>query len=141
MGLCHARNKEWGPAVEAMQKAHALDPNSREYGMTLGLTLARAGRAGEGVQAMTRVTTKAEAHYNVARMLCRYGDPAQGRTHLQLALQFNPNLAPAQQMLAQLDAPADQQLMQAGGVPSIIAATSAAAARSCRQCPGRCTAS
>jgi tetratricopeptide (TPR) repeat protein len=118
LGMCHARHKEWLPAVEALRKAVELDPENRQYVNVLGHCLARAGRYEESLAFFRKTVGEARAHYNVARMLHHLNDNAQARQHLELALRADPKLAPAQQLLAQLDGRAADGVEPAGHTES-----------------------
>jgi tetratricopeptide (TPR) repeat protein len=104
VGMYHNRKKDWNQALISLHKAIELEPDNQEYIKKYGFTLARAGRPDDAVVCLGRVMHKADAHYNVARMLQHMKQPELCKQHLQIALQTNPGLAGAQQMLAQLDA-------------------------------------
>ncbi len=103
MGMCHNRRKDWNEACKCFQMALELDPENRQYMQTLGFTMARAGQIDQSVAILSRAMGSALAHYNAARMLKHLGQPDVCRQHLQLALQVNPNLDQAREMLASLD--------------------------------------
>jgi len=107
LGFCQCRKKDWAAAVESFRKAHEQDPENREYGTQLGLCLARAGRVDESVTCLKKVVGEAQAYYHVARMLDRLNQPEQSKAYLRMALQLKPDLSGAQEMLAQLEGPAD----------------------------------
>jgi tetratricopeptide (TPR) repeat protein len=104
LGMYHARKKQWQPAVENLKKAADLDSENRTYGDMLAYTLARAGRYDESYECFKKTVGAARAHYNVARMLSHVKENELAREHLKLALKANPDLAPARQVLAELDA-------------------------------------
>ncbi|MCI0456330.1 MAG: tetratricopeptide repeat protein [Gemmataceae bacterium] len=104
LGICHCRRKDWKPALECLQKAHALEPENREIGTQYGLALARAGRLNESVTVLAKVVGRAQAHYNVACMARHLNQPAAAKDHLRQTLQASPNHTDAQQLLAQLNA-------------------------------------
>ena len=103
MGLCLNRQKEWVRAIPCFQKALELDPENRQYMKTLGFTLVRAGQTEQGLTHLSHAMGTALAHYNVAHMLDHMQQPDQCRLHLQLALEINPNLEQARDMLASLN--------------------------------------
>jgi tetratricopeptide (TPR) repeat protein len=105
LGMCRARRKEWGEAITALRKATELDPENKQYSNYLGFTLARAGQFDESYNAFRKTQGEAVAHYNVARMLNHVGQTELGKQHLRLALQADPKMAQAQQLLAQLENP------------------------------------
>ena len=106
LGMCQARHKEWGPAIENLKKASDLDPDDRVCSHTLAYTLARAGRYDESFACFTKTLGAAQAHYNIARMLHHLNQDEASKQHLQLALQADPTLEPARQLLVRLNTPA-----------------------------------
>ncbi len=106
LGMCQARHKEWSPAVEQLQKASELDADNRIYSHTLAYTLARAGRYDESFACFTKTLGEAQAHYNIARMLHHLHQDEACKQRLQQALQADPTLQPAKQLLTQLNTPA-----------------------------------
>ena len=109
LGMCHARHKAWAPALEQLKKAADLDPDNRRYANTYGFCLARAGRYDESLAFFKKTVGEARAHYNVARMLQHAKQDEVCREHLRQALQINPNLTEARQMLAEMAVPAAQR--------------------------------
>jgi tetratricopeptide (TPR) repeat protein len=105
LGMAHARRKEWDQAVTALRKATELDPEDKQYCNYLGFTLARAGMYEESYSAFRKTQGEGVAHYNVARMLQHVQQVDLSKQHLRLALEADPRLAQAQQMLAQLESP------------------------------------
>ena len=103
LGMCQARQKEWAGAVEALRHAIGCDPENRQYINLLGYCLARAGRYEESLACFRQTGSEARAHYNLARMLHHLQQDVQAREHLQRALQADPRLEPAQQLLASLN--------------------------------------
>jgi hypothetical protein len=49
--------------------------------------------------------TEAEAHYNLARMLWQAHQDDAARQHLQVALQKDPQMKPARDLLSEMEAP------------------------------------
>src|SRR5207253_2655498 len=99
------RRKEWEPAGDAMGHAADLEPTNRQYANVLGFCLARAGRYDQSLAYFTRVVGEARAHFNVGRMMMHNGQADAARQQLELALQREPNLAEARELLAQLNRP------------------------------------
>jgi tetratricopeptide (TPR) repeat protein len=102
-GIYLCRKKDWKAALESMQKANHLDPENREYATHYGLCLARAGRPDDSVTCLAKVLGRAEAHYNVARMMQHLNRPELSKEHLRLALQTKPDMQRAQVLLAQIE--------------------------------------
>lgn len=103
LAMCQARRKDFVQAITCCKKAHELEPENRTYANTLGWLLARAGRFQESFALMGRLHGEAQAHYKMAQMLAHLKQPEQCRQHLQLALQKNPELTAAREMLTRLD--------------------------------------
>lgn len=106
LGMCYSRQKQWDRALENLRHAVTLDPENRYYVNTLGFCLARAGRYDESLACFRKICGPARAHYNLARMLHHLNRDDLSREHLRLALQADPQLAAARQLLAQIEAPA-----------------------------------
>jgi len=105
LGLCHARQKEWEPALGNLGRAHQLDPENRQYANSLGFCLARAGRYDDSLALFRETLGEAKAHFELARMLHHLGQDDVCRQQLRIALQVDPGLTPAQQMLGELNGP------------------------------------
>jgi tetratricopeptide (TPR) repeat protein len=100
--MYHARQKQWDPALARLRAACNLDPENRTYNNTLGYTLARMEQYDESVAVFTRLNGEAVAHYNVARMLHHLKQDGLSDQHAARALELNPDLATAQELLAEL---------------------------------------
>jgi tetratricopeptide (TPR) repeat protein len=103
LGMCQCRQKQWDSALECLRKAVALEPESRLYVNALGYCLARVGHYDESLECFQKVTTPAQAHYNLGRMLLHLGEVELARQHLSAATEVDPDLAGARELLAQLD--------------------------------------
>ncbi|MCI0380963.1 MAG: tetratricopeptide repeat protein [Gemmataceae bacterium] len=103
LGMCFNRQKQWTKACKCFEQALAIEPENRHYLQTLGFTLARAGEVDASVTVLTKAVGPALAHYHVARMMNHTGDKDRSRAHLQLALQHNPGLTQAEQLLDAID--------------------------------------
>lgn len=110
LGMCHAKHKEWDPALECLRKAADLDRDDHRYAKSLGLCLARAGRYDESFQCLKPVVGEAEAHFYVARMLKHMEQKEACLAHLQAAVQADPQLVKAHQMLEEIQNPAPNYL-------------------------------
>jgi tetratricopeptide (TPR) repeat protein len=104
LGMVHGRVKEWQPATAALGKACELDPANHQYAHTLGYCLARTGSYEQSLECFRRVDGEARAHYNLARMLLHVQQNDLARQHLTLALQKEPGLKEARELLARVDA-------------------------------------
>jgi tetratricopeptide (TPR) repeat protein len=103
MGICQARHGEWTAAQESVGKACDLDADNRVYVKTMAFCLAKNGQYDTSIACFKRVMDEGQAHYNLARLLHYDKHEDLSRLHLQMALQVNPKLTQAQDLLAQLD--------------------------------------
>lgn len=103
LGLCHNTHKDWEPALACLHKAAELDPENHQFATALGYTLAQAGRYDESLACFQKTMGPAKAHYNLARMLHHDKRDDLCRQHLELALQADPQLTAARDLLARLD--------------------------------------
>jgi tetratricopeptide (TPR) repeat protein len=104
VALLYGRWKDWAGAAAWCEAALRLDPENRTYRKTMGFCLARAGQWEKAFGALCAVVPEAQARYDIARVMDDTNQAAASRQQLQLALQADPNFAPAREALAELDA-------------------------------------
>jgi tetratricopeptide (TPR) repeat protein len=100
--LALGRFEDWNGAMQSCQQALALDPENRRYRKTLGIATARTGQMEKGFEILNSVMNEAEARYTMARVLVDGQRPELVVQQLQLASAVDPNFAPAQQWLSEL---------------------------------------
>jgi Tfp pilus assembly protein PilF len=120
LGLCQARNKQWEAALQNLRRAVELDPENRTRARSLGFCLARAGHIDESYAVFAKIDGEAMAHYHVARMLLHTKQDRLGEQHLRLALQLQPDLAPASALLASLQSGGAVQQTGADGADAFL---------------------
>jgi Flp pilus assembly protein TadD len=118
-GVLYLRRKDLTNAVACLGKAHELDPEDKHKASQYGLCLARAGRPQEAVTVLCKVMNKADANYNVARMMDHCKQPDLCRQYLTAALQERPTHLGAQQLLAQVNSPANYQAPNVANTPPV----------------------
>ncbi len=106
LGLCYARRGMMQQAEQTLNSAVSRDPRSALYRNNLALVLVEAHRDDEALAQLTAAHGEAAAHYNLAFMLREKGRTDDAAYHLRAALQQEPALEPARQMLAALEQPA-----------------------------------
>lgn len=99
LGMHHARLKEWEPALASMRKATELEPDNRVYLKGLGLCLARAGKPEDSLACLKKAMPEAEAYLTLGRMLHHLKQADQARQCALKALELDPQLELAQQLL------------------------------------------
>ena len=103
LGMSQGRRKEWGPALESLGQAAELQPENHQYVNALGYGLARAGRYDEALTRFRSVNGEGRAHYKLARMLEHMGQTDLARRHLEMALEKDPRLSEAKELLKEID--------------------------------------
>lgn len=88
-----------GDAQASIQKAISIDPETTRYRNTLASILVSVGRSDEAVRQLEQVFPTAVANYNVAFLHFTNKNVAAAQQHLQAALQADPNLQPARDLL------------------------------------------
>jgi len=114
-GMVHCGSKDLNAAVQCLAKAHELEPDNGHYATQYGLCLARLGRPQDAVTVLARVMNKAEANYNVARMMVHINQPELSKQYLQAALVERPNHQGALTLIAQLNDPRQSTTTMAAG--------------------------
>jgi hypothetical protein len=115
VGMFQSRQKQWEAACQSLTRAVQLNPENRRFASTLGFCLARAGRFNDSLALFTRLSGRADACFKVARMAHHLNQDDCCKELLRLALQEDPTMAAAREMLAQLEGrPAAGGTVQAG---------------------------
>lgn len=98
MGVCHNYQKDLGAALECLTRATQLDSGNRSYINTQAVVLAAAGRYEESLNAFVRTNGEAMGYYLLSQTLQRLQQPELSQRYLEVAVQKDPNLAPAPAM-------------------------------------------
>ena len=113
LGQCHNRRKDFAEGARCFNKAVELDPENREYLKKLGFTLAWSGQIDQGLVYLTRAHGSPTAHLMIACMFDQKEQRAPAIHHLKLALNENPQLQAARDLLAALENPGTPRAPQA----------------------------
>jgi tetratricopeptide (TPR) repeat protein len=122
LGLCYARQKDAGRAIENLTKACELAPKNPKYRNNLATVLVENGRTDDAFKQLKALNSEGVAHYNLAYMLIARQRNDEAAQHLRSALQIEPELAAARELLAQI-----------GGAPAMPSAPPAAYAQAAVQ--------
>lgn len=112
LGLAYSKAGNATAAKESMEKAAGLDPKNVRYRNNLATLLVEQGKADEAVTQLQNVLPPAMAHYNVAYLHFTKQNIPAAEQQLRLALQADPNLQPARDLMARLGG--SQSIAQAG---------------------------
>lgn len=119
-GMFANRRRDFDSGVAYLRQAASLEPTNATYANFLGWSLARAGRSDESLAQFKQTVGEARAYYNLAKMCLHQHQEALCREYLQAALRVDPSLKDAEQLIAQLDAPAkpdEDPAADTGGSP------------------------
>lgn len=105
VAIIHARWKDWPGAVAWCQFSLKIDPENRDVKKSLGFCQARSGQWKEALDTLCQIMPEAQARHNLAGLLDHLGYSEHSRQQLQLAVQADPNYAPARDFLAELTQP------------------------------------
>ncbi|MEO8268662.1 MAG: tetratricopeptide repeat protein [Aureliella sp.] len=101
-------------AQSAVQQAITAEPNSQRFRNNLAGMLVASGRSDEAVQQLSQVFPPAIASYNVAYLHFANQDMAGAQQYLQTALQADPNLKEARDLMDKINgSPTAQNAMAA----------------------------
>lgn len=114
LGLAQNKAGKTADAEGNLQKAIALDPTNSRYRNNLAGLMVKNGRSDEAVKQLEQVFSPAVANYNVAYLHATNQNVAAAQQHLQTALQIDPNLKEAQDLMNRL-----------GGSKAVTAASNA----------------
>ena len=92
-------------ALEVLQQAVQLKPDSTLYRNNMAAVLIEANRSADAVDLLTPTYGTAVAYYNVGYLLQQRGESQAAVDHFTAALAANPSLEPARMMLNRLCAP------------------------------------
>ncbi|MCC7334370.1 MAG: tetratricopeptide repeat protein [Pirellulaceae bacterium] len=90
-------------AQSAVQQAIAAEPSSQRFRNNLAGMLVASGRSDEAVQQLSQVFPPAIASYNVAYLHFANQDLAGAQQYLQTALQADPNLKEARDLMDKIN--------------------------------------
>ncbi|MGN6134621.1 MAG: tetratricopeptide repeat protein, partial [Aureliella sp.] len=102
LGLAYSKAGNAAAAKDSLTKAATMDPSSVRYRNNLATLLVENGQGDEAVNQLRQVLPPAVAHYNVAYLHFTKQNIPAAKQQLQLALQADPNLQPARDLMNQL---------------------------------------
>ena len=105
MGMSHNYQRNWGPALQCLNRAVQLDPSNRSYSNTLGIVLAETGRYDESLGCFIRANGEAMGYLRLAQTLQHLQQPELSRQYLEVALQKDPNLSTTMVMRSEMKGP------------------------------------
>lgn len=105
MGSCYARAGKLSQAQTQLQTAINLNPTSKEYRQAMASVLIDQGQTTEALNEIAQVEAPAMANYRMAYLMFNRQKIAEAKRHLAKALEIDPNLGPARDLMAQMNVP------------------------------------
>ncbi len=102
LAVCLMKQQRYDEAIDYLQQAITLRPHQNTYRNNIAEVLVKAGRPREAFDHLTVVHSVAEAHYNIGYLLRQNGEIEPARQHAIAALQVDPGMNVAQQLLTEL---------------------------------------
>lgn len=112
LGLCQARHKQPEAALESVQKAVQLEPTNKLYRNNAASVLVDMGRSTEAFEHLVLAHGEAVAHYNLGFLLYQRDKKEFASQQFALAVEKDPSLAPARDMLNRLGGVAERETVQ-----------------------------
>jgi tetratricopeptide (TPR) repeat protein len=103
VSVVYSKQNDFATAIQKLNKAREMEPENREVLKMLGVNQVCAGQVELGVESLSRASSRAAAHYYVARLFDRMNQPDHARQHAQMALNNNPDFGDARAFLTELD--------------------------------------
>ena len=104
LGNVYIKQNQLAAAKEEFKKAIALQPKNRDFRIAMAGVLVDEGRGDAALDELFQVEPPALAHYRLAYVYFSRQNMPATQQHLQAALQIDPNLQPARELLNQLGA-------------------------------------
>jgi Tfp pilus assembly protein PilF len=106
LGRCQARYHEWAAALDDLRRAVELDPENHTFNHFYGYSLAHAGKFDESFAVFAKLEGDANAHFELAQMQHHMKQDDLCKAHLLKALELNPGMSQASELLASMNEPA-----------------------------------
>ncbi len=119
LGLCLARKGDISGAIEVLGQAVQAAPFSKRYRNNLATVLIESNRLNDALAILRDVHGDAIGEFNLGFLLAQRGRHPEAAEHLRMALQLDPSLTPARDMLASLgNQPRDRVAMRSDSRPT-----------------------
>ncbi len=105
LSLCYARQGNMQQALALLAGAVSLQPESKRYRNNIAKLLIEVNRKEEAFSHLEHAHGGAIAHFNMGSMLHQRGRDREALDYLRAAVEMDPSLTPAIDLLAELDKP------------------------------------
>lgn len=111
LGMLYSRTGKMEEACQKLEQAIAIRPNESKFHSNLAAIQLDSGKSDKAFETLQKVGTPASANYNMAVMLVQRNQLQGAQQHLSVALQHDPNMQPARDLMTKLGGP---QALQQG---------------------------
>ncbi len=112
LGLTYSKMGKHAEAVEQLQRAIAIAPSTTRYANNLAVVQMNGGQTDNAMQTLLKAHEPAKAHYNMAWMYYQRQDVTSARTHLGQALQIDPSMDRAKELMDKIGTPRVAEVAQ-----------------------------
>lgn len=102
LALCYARQGNLAQAKQSFEQTVRIAPQNVRYRNNLATVLVETGQPNDAFRHLAAVHPPAIAHYNLGQLLSQRKMDRESLVWFQRALQIDPTLAPARQMVEKL---------------------------------------
>jgi len=102
MGAFYSRQANYREAIAALNRAIELQPRQAKYRNNMAVVLVDMGRTKDAFTHLRAVASDPVAYYNLGYLLAKRMQTQAAAQHFKIALQLDPSMAPARQMLSRL---------------------------------------
>lgn len=103
LGYSYITQQRLDDAIEYLQKAVEMAPTEPKYNNNLGLAYGLKKDYDQAFLCFRRVSTEADAYYNMSGVFAMNGSEAEAKMALERAVELNPNHREAKRMLLAYD--------------------------------------
>lgn len=120
LGLCFARRGDLQTSLRVLDQCVRLDPKKALYRNNIAKVLIEMNMTEHALAHMAAVNPPAVAQYNLGYMLNERGRKTEAAQHLTIAVNLDPNMQPARDLLASINGtqPSAAQVAVTAGQPN-----------------------
>jgi len=102
LGMLYSRTGKTAEACEKLEQAIAIAPSESKFQNNLAAVQLDSGKADQAMATLQKANTPAAANYNMALLLVQRNQLPAAQQHLTAALQQDPNMQPARDLLTKI---------------------------------------
>lgn len=102
LGMLYARIGQVEEGSKKLEQAIAIRPSEAKYHSNLAAVQLDSGNSAKALETLQKANTPAAANYNMALLLVQRNQIQNAQQHLAVALQQDPNMQPARDLMTKL---------------------------------------